>query len=307
MYVKDAHVNFTVTFPTNSATRAIDNGSTDERTIDNIHVYTFQNNKFVEEIEYIVIDGKNGDISRNIDGILQKTYLSNVAMEFVVTVNAENKGVSAISMKEGDTKETLYKQLVFNFDKNKDWSKNIPMWGIGSIPSLKAGKANFGELELIRAIAKVNVTVAGGAGIKNFEITEIQLHNYNTHGYCAPLAKNSVSIPSNSTISSDYLTSGSLSGTKGNSFENKFYIPEHQNSGVDETKQLRLLIKAKVNGQNKDYTIEFKDDSDNIFDVYRNNIYVFNITSVKMDDVTPTLKYEVKKWEYINVDVPSFN
>lgn len=305
--VKDARINFSLTFPSNTATRAIDNGIVDERTIDNVHVYTFQQDKFIEEIEYVVIDGKDGDISRNIDGILKETYTDKAPMEFVVIVNAENKGVSNTLINKGDSKATLYKKLIFNFDNKKDWSKNIPMWGVGEIKSLTVGDNNFGSLDLIRAVSKVNVTVDGGQGIKDFEITEIQLHKYNTQGYCAPLAENSPSIPTSSKISTGYLTSGTLNGTAGNSFENKFYIPEHKNIGVDNSKQLELIIKAKVKGQNKDYTIEFKDDNGNIFDVYRNNIYVFNITSVKMDDVTSTLRYEVKKWEYINVDVPSFN
>lgn len=307
--VKDAHVNFTLTFPANSVTRANDNGSENERAIDNVHVYTFQNDKFVEEIKYVVIDGQDGDINRNIDGTLQEAYLSNVAMEFVVIVNAENKDVNNISINKGSNKEALYKQLLFNFNKNKNWSKYIPMWGIGTIQSLKAGTANFGTLDLIRAVAKINVTVADGEGIKDFEITEIQLHNYNTQGYCAPLVENAVSIPANSEISTDYLTSGELSNTDRNKFENKFYIPEHKNTGIsDATKQVKLKIMAKVKGNNKVYTIDFNDANGNPFDVYRNSIYKFNITSVKMDiDVTSSLTYEVKKWEHTNVNVPSFN
>lgn len=306
--VKDAHISFVLTLPANSSTRASeDDGLESERAIDNIHIYTFQDNKFIEEIQYIVIDGKDGDIKRNIDGKLSETYDANKPMEFVVIANAENRGVNGFQINKGQQKAALYQQLSFNFDKSQNWSTDIPMWGLGTIENIKTGDNNFGTLELVRSIAKVNVTVAGGVGLKNFEITEIRLHNYNTKGYCAPTNDSGPSIPAGSTIASDteYLTSGPLSGNEGNKFENKFYIPEHQNIGItDNNKKVCLTINAKVREVEKTYTVQFS-TNEKPYNVLRNHMYVFNITSV--DKVTASLTYEVKQWEYVTVDVPAFN
>lgn len=312
--VKDAQISFVFTLPTDPSTRASeDDGLKGERTIDNIHVYTFQENKLVEEIQYFLIDGKDGDIRRNINGKLSETYDATKPMEFVVIVNAENKGVNNFKMTKGQNKAALYNQLSFDFDKSQNWSTDIPMWGLGTIQNIKTGDNNFGSLELVRAIAKVNVTVADGAGLENLEITEIQLHQYNTKGYCAPI-NTPLSIPNDSKIAgaSDYLTSGTLSGKEGNKFENKFYIPEHKNKTVADTKRVYLLIKAKVKREEKEETV-IKDETYTIpfstngtyYNVLRNNMYVFNIKSV--DSYTGSLNYEVKQWVDITVDVPAFN
>lgn len=306
--VKDAHINFVLTFPANPSTRASENeGLESERSIDNLHIYTFQNDQFVEEIQYIVIDGKDGDTKRNIDGKLSATYDGSKPMEFVVIANAENKGVNNFKITKGQNKADLYEQLSFNFNKTQDWSKEIPMWGMGTIENIKTGGNNFGALDLIRAVAKVNVTVANGTGLKNFEITEIRLHHYNTKGYCTPTVNDGPSIPANSTIAStsEYLTSGTLSGNQGNRFENKFYIPEHKNIGItNNDKKVCLTINAKVREVEKTYTVQFSTNG-KAYNVLRNHLYVFNITSV--DKVTSKLTYEVKQWEYVTVDVPAFN
>lgn len=303
-----AHINFVLTFPETS-TRGIteDDGLINERKIDDIHIYTFQNDKFVEEIKYILISGVDGDTKRIVEGKLSETYTTAQSMEFVVIVNAENKGVTNISIEKGDSKKTLYNKLIFNYEDHEDWSTYIPMWGVGSITDIKNGIYNIGDLTLKRAIAKVNVTVNEGKGIEGFQIDEIILHNYNTQGFCAPLDANEAPfIPGSSNISGNSLTSGKLSGAEGNRVENRFYIPEHKNVRIDEDSKLYLTIKATVKGISNTYTLRFIKD-DLAYDVLRNNMYVFNIQSVKMDDVEISLKYEVKVWEKETVDVPSFD
>lgn len=298
--VKDAHISFVLNFPASSS---IEDGLDEERFIDDVYVYTFQDDRFIEEVQYLMIDGANGDPNRIVDGKLSGTYDGDTPMEFVVIANARKAGVSKAEMNAGETKAQLYEKLVFEYSETRNWSEYIPMWGIGKIEQVKTGDNNFGELDLIRAVAKVNITVAGGKGLKNFEITEIRLHGYNTEGYCARTGEEGVpSIPSGSGIASGFLTSGPLSGEQGNAFENKFYIPEHKN--VEAKDKVYLTIHANVREVAKTYTVQFS-TNEKPYNVLRNYLYVFNITSV--DEVTASLDYEVKKWEYITVDVPSFN
>lgn len=307
--IEGGKVNFAINFPTTS-TRAIIGGESDgtenERTVNDVQVYTFVKNQFVEEVQAL-ISGTNGDITRHVEGKLTETYTTGTPMDIVVIVNAKSKGVSSVSISKGDSKDDLYQQLAYTFDVKKDWSKDIPMWGEGTIPSIISGDLNIGSLTLQRAIAKVNVTVNDGKGLANFKITKVNLHNYNNGGYCAPVVSKGPSIPSNVIQTGNVLSSGELKAGEENRIENKFYIPEHKNAGVADDKRVYLTIETEVKGQPRTYKIEFK-ENESYYDVLRNYIYVFNITSVKMDiDVTPTLEYEVKAWKVENINVPSFD
>lgn len=309
--VQDARVNMVITFPSATNTRTNENiadGLESERKIDDVHIYTFQNDKFIEKIKYVLVGGKDGDVTRTIEGMMTGTYVSNIPMEFVVIVNAENKGITNLSIGKNQSKNTLYQKLIFNYENNNsNWSEYIPMWGVGTIANVQQGTYNVGNLTLKRAIAKVDVTVNEGNGIKGFQIKEIVLHKYNTQGFCAPTSTSQEpSIPGSSTISENSLSSGELQGAAGNSFENQFYIPEQKNIGVDEQKKIYLTIKATMNGGNpKTYILPFIKDG-SAYDVLRNYVYVFNITSVK-SEIESTLKYEVKSWEEEEVKIPSFD
>lgn len=145
--IEGGKVNFALTFPT-SSTRGI-NGSSEglasERTINDVQVYTFVGGKFVEKVKYILISGTNGDATRFVEGKLTETYMTGTAMDFVVMVNTESKGVQSPTMTKGNSKADLYKQLVYSYE-GKNWSTNIPMWGEGTIASIQSGEYNIGEL-----------------------------------------------------------------------------------------------------------------------------------------------------------------
>lgn len=303
--IEGGNVNFAMTFPTIDAqeNNGTDNGTSEERTINDVQIYTFVEGQFVEKIKYVLISGTDGDETRNVMGKLTKTYMSDTAIDFVVIVNAKNIGLSEINLKEGDRKIDLYRLLLFDFNKDLDFAKNIPMWGEGKIESFKKGEVNRGDLTLERAIAKVNVMVNNGNGITDFRITEVEIHKYNTQGYCAPMQDNGPSIPGTSKISTDILSSSKISVEEANNVKNKLYMPEHKNKGVAKENKTYLVIKAMAREKEKSYIIPFSNNGAD-YDVLRNHMYVFNITSVKMD---VTLEYEVKAWEIKNINVPSFD
>lgn len=299
--IEGGRVNLILSFPTNSSTRGI-TGETDgiekERRINDVKIFTFVDEKFVEEVQYILISGKDGAINRYIEGNLSETYISGKAIDFVIIANAGIKGVTNINMHKEDSKNDLYKQLIYTYD-GKDWTENIPMWGEGTISSIQSGTFNIGELTLKRAIAKVNVTVS--ESVKNFTINKIELHNYHTEGYCAPIeADGQPSIPS-STLSSNPLISTQIVNNK---CENQFYIPEHKNIGVGSQQKVYLEIYATVSGVEKTYDISFIENG-KAYDILRNYIYVFNITHVNAN-IESTITYNVEKWENITINVPDF-
>lgn len=304
--VNDARVNLILSFAITSTRSITSEGVEKERNIKDIHIYAFQQDHFIEEVKYILISGSNGDATRRIEGRLSATYDSSQGLELVVVANAEDKGVNSIDLTKVNNKNDLYQQLVFNYDGSEVWQENIPMSGVCNIDKIKEGY-NTGELTLTRAVAKVNVTVNEGHGIDNFQINEIKLCNYNTKGYCTSSKIDEPNILNGTTQSKSPISSGTLTEIEGNAYENHFYIPEHQNVGVNKEQKVYLEINATVKGIAKNYTLAFT-QNDNPHNVLRNYLYVFNIRSVKMEvNVEPTLEYEVKVWEEETVDIPSFN
>ncbi|MBD3591382.1 FimB/Mfa2 family fimbrial subunit [Bacteroides sp. GM023] len=310
--IKGGKVNLILSFPTTD-TRGIigeTGGLEGERKINDVQIYTFFNDRFIEEVQNILISGTDGSTTRRIEGRLSETYASKGKMEFVVIANAKSKDVTNISLNKGiSSKNDLYQQLTYTYASN-NWTENIPMWGVSSVTlPITEGGYNVGEVALRRAIAKVNVTVNDGNGLKGFEITEIKLENYNTKGYCAPIpavADGQPSVPADATCSTKALTSGPLSGAEGNNFADRFYIPEHKNIGVDDSKKIYLTITATINGSySKTYTLPFVENN-MPYDVLRNYIYIFNIVSVKTE-FDCELAYEVLAWDTETVIVPPFN
>ena len=259
--VKDARVSLVLNFAINSSvTRAgeTDGDHTDgeikERKIKDVHIYAFQNNQFKEEVKYVSIFGTDGESARTIQGRLSESYLANKAVKFIVVVNGESKGVTAPTLiKDQSTPDNLYNQLVFDYRATNNWSSYIPMSGECEISPLQEGDYNTAKLSLTRAIAKINVTVNEGHGLDNFRITEIKLCNYNTKGYCTSSKVNEPNIPNVTTQSNSPISSGILSGTEGNAYENHFYIPEHKNIGVNKEQKVYLEINATVKGVAKKY------------------------------------------------------
>ncbi|WP_294480200.1 FimB/Mfa2 family fimbrial subunit [uncultured Bacteroides sp.] len=308
--VKDAQVSLVLNFAINNAeTRAeVSNGEEtegeiDERRIKDVHIYAFQENSFKEEVKYISIFGTDGESTRTIQGRLTESYRSDKPVIFIVIANGEEKKIITSekpALNNQSTPESLYKQLVFNYNDNNDWSTYIPMAGSCTINPLQEGDYNIAKLELTRAVAKVNVTVKGGKGLNDFRITQIKLCNYNTEGYCA--TDTSPYIPSNVAQSKTPISSAIFEGKEGDKYENHIYIPEHKNIGADEGKQVYLEIDAILKETVRKYRLPFTHNG-KTHDVLRNYMYVFNIQSVTMYD----LHYEVKKWEEINIDVPSFD
>ncbi|WP_368123059.1 FimB/Mfa2 family fimbrial subunit [Bacteroides thetaiotaomicron] len=312
--VTDARVKLVLNFAINSSvTRAGETdgntteGEMNERKIKDVHIYAFQENKFKEKVQYVSIFGTDGESTRTIQGRLSESYLNNKAVKFIVVVNGESKGVTAPTLiKDLSTPDNLYNQLVFDYPATDNWSSYIPMSGECEISPLQEGDYNTAKLSLTRAIAKVNVTVNEGHGLDNFRITEIKLCNYNTKGYCTSSKINEPNIPNGTPQSKSSISSGTLTGTEGNAYENHFYIPEHKNIGVSNEKQVYLEIEAIVKNQSKSYKLTFTHDN-KTHDVLRNYMYVFNIQSVKMDiDTEASLIYEVEKWEDVAIDVPGF-
>lgn len=311
-------VKLTITFPSDNVTRASGytdpssdpNGTDGERYISDAQIYIFQNNKYVEKAQYLVIGGNNGDITRTIEGKISQAYATGSA-EIVLLTNTEKKGVGSPSLKVGEsTKEDLYSQLIYEH-KAQDWKQDIPMCGVSTINNIN-GLYHSASITLTRAIAKVQVLVNGGQGLENvqygkyFQIKNIKVVDHNTQGYCAPIKVDTPYIPvgTNSKATMEFDIPDPYN--EGNYFVNRIYIPEHKN--LESGSKVYLEIKASAYGKDEIYKLYFKDSNNTECNVLRNHIYIFNIVSVapKEPPVDAVLTYNVEDWGNVQIDVPSF-
>lgn len=317
----DTKLIFSLNMPEGNSNSTTD-GFAYEQRISDMYVYAFDkaDGSFIEKVDNLTISGKDGDKTRFIFGILEKDYSTyQNGVEFVLLTNLIEKGVVAPNLTASDKKTALYGMLSYKYTGNFWVFKNephyIPMWGICSFDKIEKG-TNETSISLYRAIAKINITLNDGKGFDHFRMEKVEVCNVNTQGYCAPLNETltTPSIPSSSSKTSITFNCNSNEEKTGG-LQERIYIPEYKNIGVASNNQSSLKIIGTLttaSGEtvnNKTYTLPFKKNgTGDVFDILRNNLYIFNITSISKDvEVEHGLKYTVEKWEEINIDIPSFN
>lgn len=300
---------------------------------DDVRLLLFSNNRFAEEVTKLQITGTQGSKIRYLVGTANKSYEENT--EIVVLANLKSRNVTpSTAAFEGKTVEEVYKLLEYTYGKNP-WKLNqderVPMWGSLNM-YLKKGKVNSGNINLYRAISKINLLVNEGEGLGNFELRSIYVYYANQKGYCAPLPSDAVaespevqftrtSIPV-STIQNGTDSPLSYIIEKGASaFENQIYIPESNNKEPGSGKKPLCLVVGGIYagdglvepGEESYYRIDFKDDLESqdkddlrTYDVIRNHAYVFNIRSVSrpgtttpeeaLDNVVVGMDVSIEEW-----------
>lgn len=312
-------VHLTLNMPQATSTD-IQAGTAGEQYINDVHVYVFsQNGSFIEKASKVYISGTDGDATRTIIGVLESDYQHQSNIEIVVLTNLTARGITPTSIAN---KNALYNQLKYTYTPGQDWvfptqgtKKYIPMWGTCSLAAIQEKDINQASLSLIRAIAKVDVTLNGGTGFDHFKLKTVKVCNYNTQGYCIPVSDETMVAPSipQSVLRKENITFTATIGEQKAGIQNKIYIPEYKNKGVSDSQISYLEITGELTTSSnqtvsKTYRIDFKvDGKGDTFDILRNNWYKFNITSISRDiSVEAQCSYEVEKWELISVDVPPF-
>lgn len=199
---------------------------------------------------------------------------------------------------------TKLDQLIFPYD-----SRYIPMWGVSSINvTVTPGKRTILEepIYLLRAMAKVEVTLDKSLTSSDHSLENVILENYNTSGYCLP--KGYADVSSTKQLDTeDVFNVVSPPSDKGQTLSfrlNKdksytIYVPEYQNVGADGSgSRMKVTIKGKV------YNLDFKDyDTGTAFNLIRNHYYKFNIKSITFDEIEGQLYYKVEDWTRENIEI----
>lgn len=186
-------------------------------------------------------------------------------------------------------------------------SSFIPMWGVSSIhATVIPGKQTILDkpIYLLRAMAKVEVTLDEKLLSDGYSLDNVTLENYNEQGYCLPSAyKNASSTELLDTEDVFHIYPSFKEKQRvfrQNETQSSYiiYVPEYQNIRSKNTSYMKVTIKQKV------YHLDFKYyETGNPFDLVRNHHYKFNILSIAPDDINSNLYYKVEDWQNEKIEI----
>lgn len=255
----------------------------------------------IDDLQILIYDENDTYV-----GTVEDLFTSN--SQYVGTLNGTNwqsgtyKFVVLANFTTNNTDLADLASITYN--QNAEY---IPMWGVlKSYFNFAAGeRTDIGSIDLLRAMAKVEVSFSDDFPTDEYTIGDITLSPYNTQGYCVPAGYASVETTgaldreeAGAAYSFNPLTSVSTSSLTFTEENGKYYIylPEYENTETNAAK-----IKVTVNGET--YELEFKDYENGApkegtqYDIVRNHIYRYTITGV--NDGKLTFEYKVLLWEEV--------
>lgn len=191
-----------------------------------------------------------------------------------------------------------------------DGTRSIPMFGVRSfsVSSFTKGKTidlTSSPITLLRAMAKVELSIENFDSYKSYSFSSVAIQNYNTQGYCAPNVTDRDQYDHDQTWSDDYaealnLVSGKETTDAISFVEDKannkwiIYLPEYQNLTDDGT-ALRTDDKASkitttITMTNNDGT-ETKSFDFYFAEYYENNNLVEKYVNVERNNI---YRYKVR-------------
>lgn len=180
----------------------------------------------------------------------------------------------------------------------------IPMWGITSIESLQLGKSNnVGTIDLLRSVAKVNISLAEGMAERGYSLGSASIVNLNQMGYVLPKTYNAVDVTKSIMFADSFrpydswLADAPFSNYGDNGLV--VYIPEYDNHSTTQHKSTVRLSLMRDGTEEGSYTLQFcqyangeaVDGTD--YNIQRNHVYEYEVG--KADDGL-LVKLSVVEW-----------
>lgn len=259
----------------------------------------------IDDLQILIYDENDTYV-----GTVEDLFTSN--SQYVGTLNGTNwqsgtyKFVVLANFTTNNTDLADLASITYN--QNAEY---IPMWGVlKSYFNFAAGeRTDIGSIDLLRAMAKVEVSFSDDFPTDEYTIGDITLSPYNTQGYCVPAGYASVETTgaldreeAGAAYSFNPLTSVSTSSLTFTEVNGKYYIylPEYDNG--TEAAKIEVTVKNNTTNEEKKYELEFKDYENGAptgdpYDIVRNHIYRYTITGV--NDGKLTFEYKVLLWEEV--------
>lgn len=313
--------------PSALSTRAIT--SKEEAKVETVKVLVFDNsgNYLADQSRDVDVADKTQTTDENGGSKLTvrvplKITKSNVSI--VVLANVVNEGTSGApaylttipAINNTDTKDTYLRKLDFSLGAGAKWNatntddyRRFPMWG----EITKSITADLITIDLLRALARVNVMIAPEAG--NFKLTSVQVQNSSEGGR---IVSDYPSINSDGNVSGVLRPTLSRYGDNDNlvykdaeivdnTCVNQIYIPEAAASSVkgDAYDGVYLIIGGTINNVQKLYRVYITNTGKNdgeLLPILRNHTYKVNVTKVGegLNDITVT----IEDWNEVSIRSP---
>lgn len=262
----------------------------------------------IDDLQILIYDANNNYVGKVEDLIqlLDGRYSGTLSSDAEWTGNTNYKIMAFANCPSIDNPSNIS-----TLDYTRANVSYIPMWGVTTTTfDLTPGESDdIGSIDLLRAMAKVEVSFSDDFPTDEYTIGDITLSPYNTQGYCVPAGYASVETTgaldreeAGAAYSFNPLTSVSTSSLTFTEENGKYYIylPEYENTETNAAK-----IKVTVNGET--YDLEFKDYENGApkegtqYDIVRNHIYRYTITGV--NDGKLVIKYKAMLWELVTSEI----
>ncbi|RHO73808.1 hypothetical protein DW083_04675 [Parabacteroides sp. AF48-14] len=293
------NLNLYLPNPTQVATRAIT--SAEEAKVEVLKILVFDSQGYyvpessissvkVSDTEQQADDNGGAHISKKISMRTTSESVSIVVLANVVNEGETNDGTLTTipTIQTSDTKNAYLKRLAYTVNSkwnatSKDNYRRFPMWGeySGAITTVPI------EVDLLRALARINVTFSESASSK-FTMSSIQVNNSLNNGLIVPtssLVNNNVTVPTlpdSPNMNTSLVYDGDA--VSNNTCVNEIYIPEAAKSVSSSSYDgVYLTIRGQIGGVDKMYRVYMtatgKADGEAL-NILRNHTYKINVTSV---------------------------
>lgn len=214
---------------------------------------------------------------------------------------------------KADFTEANTQQLTFAYQEGHH---NIPMWGVKQLDNIpfKAGEQyDLKTINLLRAEAKIQVSLREDMLMEGYELTKVTLDHHNLQGYCLPAFRNISGLDDVNSLSNEAMTNilGSGSDEAIDLTNGPAYVPEYQNTsskangGQVTPAVIHLTLKDRF-GKSTDYKLRFVNydvdgsPTESAFDIIRNHDYQYEVYRGKNDVLRVNLM--VRNWYYVQHD-----
>lgn len=242
---------------------------------------------------------------------LDKLQMSNGGFTGKVMVFANIDGVDELS----DFSEEYLNRLTFSYQNTIPHF--IPMWGVkqlDNIPFVAGLQYDIKTINLLRAEAKINVTLRPDMVEQGYRLTQVNLLGHQKQGYCLPPFGSIANLEDANQLPNakmGHFHEASPSMEPIDLLQGDAYVPEYRNSGEGVTGSagtspavIRLRLRDRF-GKESDYQLRFVKYANGApttkaVDILRNHYYQFQL--YKGDNDILHVNLNVRKWYYTEHD-----
>lgn len=238
---------------------------------------------------------------------LDKLQMSNGGFTGKVMVYANIDGVDELS----DFSQEYLNRLTFSYQNTIPHF--IPMWGVKqleNIPFVAGQQYDIKTINLLRAEAKIKVTLRPDMVEQGYRLTQVNLLGHQKQGYCLPPFGSIANLEDANQLTDaniGHFHDANPSVEPIDMAQGDVYVPEYQNSGDGITAPaiIRLRLTDRF-GKESDYQLKFVDydasgaPTSQAIDILRNHYYQFQL--YKGDNDILHVKLNVRKWYYTEHD-----